>query len=71
MNLLNKFANGDFENLNYEDLRKNFSLKIPENFNFAYDVVDEYAELEPSKKALVWCDDENHEKIMTFEEISK
>lgn len=56
---------------NYEDLKKNFKIKIPENFNFAYDVVDRYAELEPEKRAMVWCDDFGGEKIFTFKEISE
>ena len=25
----------------YEDFKKNYSLNIPEHFNFAYDVIDE------------------------------
>ena len=31
----------------YEDLKNNFKIKIPENFNFAYDVVDRYASEDP------------------------
>lgn len=27
-----------------EDFRKNFKIKVPENFNFGYDVVDAWAE---------------------------
>jgi hypothetical protein len=27
----------------YESFKKNFKISIPKNFNFAYDVVDEYA----------------------------
>ena len=30
-----------------EDFLKNFKVKVPDNFNFGYDVVDEYARLEP------------------------
>ena len=28
-----------------EDYRKNLHIRVPENFNFAYDVVDAYAEV--------------------------
>ena len=38
----------------YEDLKNNFKIKIPENFNFTYDVVDRYASEDPKKRALVW-----------------
>lgn len=44
-------------------------LNYPDNFNFAYDVVDAIAESEPNKRALVWCNTENEERILTFEDI--
>jgi acetyl-CoA synthetase len=53
----------------YEDLRDNYHLNIPDNFNFAYDVVDEYAANEPDKVALVWCDDSGREATFTFGEM--
>ncbi|MBQ9630910.1 MAG: AMP-binding protein, partial [Treponema sp.] len=62
-------GNGDFSS--YEDLKKNFKIKIPENFNFAYDIVDRYAKEEPTKRALVWCDDSGEERIFTFKDISE
>jgi len=55
----------------YEDFLENFRIDVPDNFNFAYDVVDEWARVEPDKKALVWCDDNDEEKTLTFTEISK
>ena len=54
----------------YEDFYANFDVAIPENFNFAYDVVDWYAEHEPDRRALVWCDD-NEEHIVTFSEMKR
>ena len=50
---------------------KNFELDIPKNFNFGYDVVDQIAKDTPNKKALVWCNTENEERIFTFADISK
>jgi acetyl-CoA synthetase len=50
----------------YQDFRKNFEIKIPDNFNFAYDVVDEIAVKTPSKIAMVWCDDKGREAVFTF-----
>lgn len=55
----------------YEDFKLNYTLNIPENFNFGFDIVDEWARVEPQKKALVWCDDHGGEHIFTFEEISR
>lgn len=55
----------------YEDFYENFTIDTPKNFNFAYDVVDEWARVEPAKKALVWCDDSGAEKTLTFKDISE
>ena len=41
----------------------------PENFNFGYDVVDVYAEREPERRALVWCNTGGEERIFTFADI--
>ena len=53
----------DFDS--YEDFLENFSIVVPDRFNFAYDVVDEWARAEPTKRALVWCDDNDEEKVLT------
>ncbi len=54
-----------------EDFEKHFYLNIPEKFNFAYDVVDEYARISPRKRALIWCDLKGNEKTFTFGDISR
>jgi acetyl-CoA synthetase len=54
----------------YEDFYANFDVAIPENFNFAFDVVDWYAANEPDRKALVWCDDKES-KTVTFAEMKR
>jgi acetyl-CoA synthetase len=59
----------DFDS--YEDFKKNYKVNVPEDFNFGFDIVDEWARQEPDKKALVWCDDNDDEKIFTFTDISK
>lgn len=57
----------DFDS--YDDFKKNYKLKIPENFNFGFDVIDEWAKEDPNKPALVWCNDDGDEKRYTFEEV--
>lgn len=47
----------------------NLELKYPDTFNFAYDVVDVIAEETPDKTALVWCNTEKDEKILSFKDI--
>lgn len=43
---------------------------IPENFNFAYDVVDELAKKVPDKRAILWLSEKKQEKDFTFKDIS-
>lgn len=70
MNLAYKYI-GKSEFDSYEDFCENFKIKVPENFNFAYDVMDEYAQLEPDRTALVWCDDHGNERIFSFAGLKK
>ena len=53
-----------------DDFIRNFHIEVPDNFNFAYDIVDRYTVTEPGKRALVWCDDDGEEHTWTFEQIS-
>ena len=53
----------------YEDFYENYRCNVPEDFNFAYDVVDEWARLQPEKSALVWTDDTEAVRTYTFADI--
>lgn len=53
----------------YEDFKKNYRLTIPQNFNFAYDVVDAWAKQDPQKLALVHVDHSDIEQRVTFLEL--
>lgn len=67
--LLRKYCSRiDFDS--YEDFYENFRINVPADFNFGYDVVDEWAAVEPEKKALVWCNDAGEERVFTFTDIS-
>ena len=54
-----------------EDYRKNLEFIIPNNFNFAYDVVDAWAEVAPEKMALLWTNDEGAERRLSFADLKK
>ena len=54
----------------YEDFKANYRLNIPENFNFSYDVIDEWARRDAKKPALVWVDGGAGERRLTFAELS-
>ncbi|MBR5652921.1 MAG: AMP-binding protein [Prevotella sp.] len=54
-----------------EDFQKNLHFIIPEHFNFAYDVMDAWAEEQPDKPALLWTNDEGAERRFTFADIKQ
>ncbi|MCI9208479.1 MAG: AMP-binding protein [Adlercreutzia caecimuris] len=55
----------------YEDFAENFRIEVPEAFNFGFDVVDEWARVEPDKRALLWCNDAGEERAFTFTDIKR
>ena len=66
--MLEKFLEkSNFESM--EDFRLNYKVKVPDNFNFAYDVVDEWARIAPGKPALLWTDEYGTEHQFTFSDI--
>lgn len=48
-----------------------FELHTPENFNFAYDVVDRIAAAEPDRRAMTWCNDAGEEHVFTFGDMKR
>ena len=54
-----------------EDFIKNLKIKIPENFNFGYDIVDAWAAEEPDKKALLWTNDKGEHIQYTYADLKK
>lgn len=59
----------DFESL--EDFKKNFKIKVPDNFNFGYDIVDAWAAQAPNKNAVLWTSDKGECRIYTFADIKR
>lgn len=54
-----------------EDFKNNYKVQIPDNFNFAYDVVDKWAKISPNKRALCWVNDKHEHRDFTFEEVKE
>lgn len=71
MNFYSDYVENGTVYTNYEDLKKNFKIKVPENFNFSYDIIDRYEKEAPDKRALVWCDDSGEERVFTFADIAR
>ncbi|MHC6204699.1 AMP-binding protein [Breznakiellaceae bacterium SP9] len=65
-----KYVN-KFDFTSYEDFYQNFTIKAPENFNFAYDVMDELAKTQPFGRALVWCDERGAEATFTYADLKR
>lgn len=54
-----------------EDFKANLHFKVPENFNFAYDVMDIWAEERPDKLALLWTNEQGAELRFTFQDLKE
>jgi acetyl-CoA synthetase len=67
--MLKKYVSGNYSS--YEDFVKNFKIKVPAHFNFAYDVVDEWAKVSPGKIAMVWCNDAGESRTFTFADMKR
>lgn len=69
MEIINEFLpRTEFES--YSDFKQNFKINVPRNFDFAKDVVDRWAKIEPDKRALLYCNDEGFSKTISFGEVS-
>ena len=46
-------------------------IEYPDDFNFAYEVVDRIASVEPDRRALQWCSVTGAERMFTFGDIKR
>ena len=67
--LADRYVRMDFSS--QEDFERNYTLRIPERFNFAYDIVDEYARLSPDKPAMIWTNVAGEERRFSFGDMSR
>ena len=49
-----------------QDYEKNLAFIVPEHFNFAYDVMDEWARERPDALAMLWTNDMGRQERITF-----
>ncbi|MDR1450443.1 MAG: AMP-binding protein [Propionibacteriaceae bacterium] len=47
-----------------------FELRCPDDFNFAYDVLDRLAQATPDRRALRWCDDAGGRADYSFADLA-
>ncbi|NMB06653.1 MAG: AMP-binding protein [Bacteroidales bacterium] len=55
----------------HRDFTEHYKIIVPEQFNFAYDVADEWARTQPDKRALCWTNDQGAHRDLTFGELKK
>ena len=48
--------------ISLKDAQKNYTLSYNDDFNFAYDVVDELGKTKPEKLAMLWVSKDGEEK---------
>lgn len=72
MAIYEKFVGAKREDfLSLADAQRNYKLTWNEDFNFAYDVVDELARTKPDKLAMIWVGADGEEKRFTFKDMSR
>ena len=67
-NFYQRFCEVDFDK---NGVLSYFKPVYDDHFNFAYDVVDEIARLEPERTAMIWCDEQGTERIFTFADLKR
>ena len=63
--ILEKYT-GSQEFSSYDDFMEQFHVDVPDDFNFAYDVIDAWAEAMPEKEALLWVNDQGEVQHVTY-----
>ena len=69
MRIFEKYAPSNFAS--YDDFLQNFKINVPEQFNFAYDILDELAEQKPEKTALEWVSENGDRRAFTFSDLKR
>ncbi|MFY9117475.1 MAG: AMP-binding protein [Dysgonamonadaceae bacterium] len=59
------------EYTSHQDFTENYRIEVPENFNFAYDIIDEWAKTHPDKRAICWTNDRGKHHDVTFAELKE
>ncbi len=66
-NYYKKFVNEGFDE---NGILNKFELNCPDNYNFAYDIIDKFGEIEPERLALLHVDLQENEHRFTYKQLS-
>src|SRR6185503_19144148 len=61
---------GEHNMTDYEAERRAFELTAPTDFNWAFDVIDRWAE-DPTKEAMLWVGAQGDERGITFDQFRR
>lgn len=59
------------ESFDEDGMLTRFRVHYPDTFNFGYDVVDDIAEADPARPAMIWCNPEGEEHRFTFADMKR
>jgi acetyl-CoA synthetase len=55
--------------MDYEETYRNFSIDVPEYYNFGFDVIDRLGQSDRNRLAMIWVNQEGCEKTFTFRQL--
>ncbi|NLO78426.1 MAG: AMP-binding protein [Methanomicrobiales archaeon] len=64
-------ADAEYNMVDYDETYHTFSIDVPEFFNFGYDVIDDWAQRDRNKLAMIWANQDGDEKKYTFHDLKK
>ena len=59
------------EEYDADGVLSSYALEYPDNFNFAYDIVDDIAVNDPNRTAMIWCEPGGDERVFSFAEMKR
>jgi len=66
LNLHKQYVEEDYDE---QGILQKFSIHYPEDYNFAYDVVDAIAAAQPERPAMLWLNPEGEEHFFTYGDL--
>jgi acetyl-CoA synthetase len=55
----------------YDEFSANFSIEVPDYYNFGYDVIDAWARKDRNRLAMIWVDQQGNEKKFSFHDLKR
>ena len=69
--MLNLYRDYLVETCDAKGVVTDYQLVVPDSFNFAYDVVDRIAAVEPDRRAMHWCNEAGEQHTFSFADMKR